>query len=710
MAIPQVGQTKPYVDYQQGGDTGYDNNDAIQPFSNGEALRADDATQPLNRQEENLRRRTEVIRAAADGLKYVVDADREMVVCGPGLVSWNASTGVFTIGGGSAYLFVLPFLTPGNPSPSAGNPPVQSTLGTLFIPSTGAPSDGLTLTSKRHNYQGGDRISLQIVAGTGTSAVVSGDFDIVLTVQIGTSTWQDINDALDGTGIVTMSATGGIVMGDLSDANIGLFSSREFLAGNWDAEAHIINAAAVSAWFALNERAGAPTNNLTEGDTLCIWYDALIDGAGGGRRESLIEYGTPPGAYTNKAIVPTGALFNSREYPERLANAVPICKRVNSRLIFIGGKVLNDGASSVPFDGNVPAVSITYAGGAAWADGTTNPATTVEAQLDKIVTDLAGTAGAAKIGATAGPNWADSSASSAGSGLKDKVDNIVTSLAGTSGEARVGAAASTATYADGGTLTPASAHVKSKFEKLVGDVGATTGETRVGAAATTATFADALVLTPSTPSVKGKFEALVTALGGSGGGIKVGATTGGERTSTTVQGQLVDLDNKKASLANNNIFAVDQQFSGNVMILGELDISSDLAIKNGNASATTARVNTLTKVNTPKSWGRVTVTAGVPVLSDGFNVKSVTSNGLVITFPDAAPMSTANYSVIITILTWSGNDAASRLPVALLPATVTTTTTNFSITTLLSLTASGNALFDAASRDWSYSFAVFARQ
>jgi hypothetical protein len=48
-----------------------------------------------------------------------------------------------------------------------------------------------------------------------------------------------------------------------------------------------------------------------------------------------------------------------------------------------------------------PATAIDYAGGPAWADTTTNPATTVEAQLDKIVGDLAsqaGNGGAYKIG------------------------------------------------------------------------------------------------------------------------------------------------------------------------------------------------------------------------------------------------------------------------------------------------------------------------
>lgn len=49
------------------------------------------------------------------------------------------------------------------------------------------------------------------------------------------------------------------------------------------------------------------------------------------------------------------------------------------------------------------ASALNYAGGPSWLDGTPNPATTVEAQLDKIISDLSG-AGAAKIGAVASGN------------------------------------------------------------------------------------------------------------------------------------------------------------------------------------------------------------------------------------------------------------------------------------------------------------------
>ena len=45
--------------------------------------------------------------------------------------------------------------------------------------------------------------------------------------------------------------------------------------------------------------------------------------------------------------------------------------------------------------------NVSYAGGPNWHDGTTNPATTVEGQLDKVVTDLVANAGADRVGAAA---------------------------------------------------------------------------------------------------------------------------------------------------------------------------------------------------------------------------------------------------------------------------------------------------------------------
>jgi hypothetical protein len=64
------------------------------------------------------------------------------------------------------------------------------------------------------------------------------------------------------------------------------------------------------------------------------------------------------------------------------------------------GTAAADLAAHVASGGHA-AANISYAGGGAWADASTNPATTVEAQLDKIVADLAASTGTLKIGGAA---------------------------------------------------------------------------------------------------------------------------------------------------------------------------------------------------------------------------------------------------------------------------------------------------------------------
>jgi len=107
------------------------------------------------------------------------------------------------------------------------------------------------------------------------------------------------------------------------------------------------------------------------------------------------------------------------------------------------------------------AVAIAYPGGGAWKDGTANPATTVKAQLDKLVSDLAADAGAARLGAGARPNWLDGRANPAGVSILAALSKIITDLsdqtANADGAARIGAGAS-------GTLAAGS--VRSQLDAL----------------------------------------------------------------------------------------------------------------------------------------------------------------------------------------------------------------------------------------------------
>lgn len=95
-----------------------------------------------------------------------------------------------------------------------------------------------------------------------------------------------------------------------------------------------------------------------------------------------------------------------------------------------------------------PATAISYAGGPNWADATTNPATTVEGQLDKIVTDLGGAGGASKVKYDGGPTWADATTNPATT-VEGQLDKVVTDLAATTGSAKIGGVATGSDIAAG---------------------------------------------------------------------------------------------------------------------------------------------------------------------------------------------------------------------------------------------------------------------
>lgn len=145
------------------------------------------------------------------------------------------------------------------------------------------------------------------------------------------------------------------------------------------------------------------------------------------------------------------------------------------------------------------AAAIDYAGGAAWPDGTTNPAATAEAQFDKFISDLSSTvsttSGTAKIGAdqitagtvtlangtarsqllsliqaanhnyAGGSAWPDTTTNPA-TNVEAQLDKFITDLSSTtsttSGQAKIGADSLTA-----GTVTLASGTVRSQHLLLI---------------------------------------------------------------------------------------------------------------------------------------------------------------------------------------------------------------------------------------------------
>jgi len=387
------GTIRQFVDYTSASDDNQNEPESIEPILNGENVIAG-VGGIANRPAENLRERSEVIRGVLEDLQYLADADRHLCLGGPGLVTWPGiapgNTGIPVL---SDSLYIVPVLTPGLDS---NNPPVASAYGTLQLDSIEVPDGGILCTSMRRSYSGGDQISVEVVAGTVFSVAVAADGRTILVTAIaGTTTLLEVKTAInalvDGEATQFVAAT---YYGAGADAHVIVApQTKQFVAGNYDGEAHLITAANLASFFA----ADAGANVLREGDSLCIWYDYLIDpgtpATKGGRRQAIPEN-------TNTTVIP-GAFFNSRVHPERLVNALPVAKVLDGLLFFIGGAPVP--AGSTDFNLFVDSATTPWGPGDAWFDGTANPPTTIGAQVSKIVTDLGAAAGtgAAKIGAPA---------------------------------------------------------------------------------------------------------------------------------------------------------------------------------------------------------------------------------------------------------------------------------------------------------------------
>lgn len=190
-------------------------------------------------------------------------------------------------------------------------------------------------------------------------------------------------------------------------------------------------------------------------------------------------------------------------------------------------------ATIIGFLNTLTAANVAYAGGGAWADGTTNPATTVELQLDKIITDLSGSGGAIKIGANSGPNWADGVTNPAAT-VEARLDKIITDLAANSGAIKIGANTGP-NWADG-TTNPA-ASVEARLDKIVTDLAGATGS--------------------------GKVQGVVV-----GTDLAVG----------TVQAQLADLAVNWLKLSRANTIVGAQTFSAIITANGGININGNLEV------------------------------------------------------------------------------------------------------------------------------------
>lgn len=392
------GDVTQFIDYttNTNSDTGENTAASIQPLLDGQSLNGTN----IGRGGESLRQRTEAVRNVFEDTLYLRDADRNLIIAGPGLVSWPGSTTVAASGllSLSDVLWLLPMLTPGFAQASPV-PPVASDFGTLSLERASDSMASILVTSMRRSYAAGDQISIDVSSGASFSVTldaVTGYQRTIHIVSTGSDTLGTVISALnaltpgapDNTQLVSAVLEGGALTSDL----LKVPQAKQFVSGNYDGEGHTITPANLAAFFSAN-----PTSALAEGDTLCVWFPMVSDiSSTGGRRQALPE--------NSNTTVPVGSFFNSRIHPDRLVNALPICKVVNGYLVFNTGASVPAGSVAVGLN-TAAAASISYAGGPAWADGTTNPATTVQAQLSKIVSDLAGSAGTGKVQGSTVSSW-----------------------------------------------------------------------------------------------------------------------------------------------------------------------------------------------------------------------------------------------------------------------------------------------------------------
>lgn len=212
--------------------------------------------------------------------------------------------------------------------------------------------------------------------------------------------------------------------------------------------------------------------------------------------------------------------------------------------------------------GLIMAGSLVYAGGPNWADGTTNPATTVELQLDKIISDLAdssapGGVGGDRVGIHTLTD-VPSSISWNTTTLAGRVEQIsyATHIAYGPGPAWIDA-----------TTNPATS-VELQIDKIINDLGSTTalasGAGRIGIDPVS-NFADGGGLSAS--DVRTAIDVIVARIadanitGGDGAG-RIGAGTIGSFTSGTVRSQLNALDTGWGKLDRANTWTAAQTVEG----------------------------------------------------------------------------------------------------------------------------------------------------
>lgn len=342
------------IDFKKSGaDTGYNNDDSIEPVENAEK-----ANQTVfQRPSENLRGRTEDIRRAVDEIDAVVSSDRGLTIMSDPVmtVTWNGVSagggdGEFTI---SDDILLIPIVNPADESSD------NNIWGRLNYDEGG--SEYFSVRSKlRIGNEGGNTLRFEIFKETGvnppnpTVTVVgskdgAGNFEpgagpVLVRVQIADNNshqWSDVVTAIDTHTDPTGSAS------DWLDASVHLnvaataakVIAEQFLwegngaqvtgIGGCDAQTYAVTPATLAAFF-------AQPKEMEEGDALVIDFPSRHDRLARAG-DSTITMGELQLIHRDESDPPPP--FSECGYVNFMG-AVPICKVINDRLYFINGAVL----------------------------------------------------------------------------------------------------------------------------------------------------------------------------------------------------------------------------------------------------------------------------------------------------------------------------------------------------------------------------------
>ena len=382
-----ITEQKDHLDFAKIGDTGQDNIDAIGPITDGQP-----ATQStFRRPSENLRERTEDIRQAVEDSFYARDT-QQLAISTIGDITWegtvlNGGTGKILQ---SEAIIIKPFLTPRvdtKASISIGVPLPSPTANqiTYTVSAAGFATQGMNRVFIEHR-DGGVATVLGVTISDGPVKRILVLFDAANILHDAATTKGLVDAAIAADPELSGKIT--TTINAVPVQTIAIQAETRF-EGTAEAEEHVLAAGVLDTF--------TTANPLAAGDTVAIWYRYLVDPVGGfdGRRESTSSHGTN--------AVPAASLFITSLEPSKIPGAIPICTVLPglvSGLLFIDGTLF--GKDETHALGTVSAALVPYNGGPAWADATTNPPDTVEAQLDKIISDLGqGVAGTAKISSDA---------------------------------------------------------------------------------------------------------------------------------------------------------------------------------------------------------------------------------------------------------------------------------------------------------------------